>query len=336
MSSRCTHVGCPTQPNGPLFPKRQRSSGDVTIVPTPPVRLRLSLPRQPVRHGGQPNRGPRPTPARPVRVLDPQRPALPRPALQRRPCRRHRRRRPDPRVRTPGRRAAGQRPRVVALPTRTLIVTRRCAGVHAQLEIRHERTDVRRRPGSAHADRAVPATDAAPRVPTARTPGRCNRLRQAREPPSDRRIQGARWHQPRLPAQRSRARERRDRVVDREPRPVGRLRRAALRREGDDLRPGRREPGQGGRDARPRRRDHPLRSRLRRDPRARRATHRQTRLPLHPLGGRAVAHRRRRDRDPRDARGRAAHRHDHRPGRRRQRRGRRVHRREDASIRRFG
>ncbi|HET7129675.1 MAG TPA: Rieske 2Fe-2S domain-containing protein [Gaiellaceae bacterium] len=36
MSSRCTHVGCPTQPNGPLFPDRQRADGDVTIVPTRP------------------------------------------------------------------------------------------------------------------------------------------------------------------------------------------------------------------------------------------------------------------------------------------------------------
>ena len=70
--------------------------------------------------------------------------------------------------------------------------------------------------------------------------------------------------------------------------------------------------------------------RLRRDPRARRAAHRQARLPLRPLGGRAAAHRRRRDRDARAARGRAAHRHDHRPGRRRQRRSRRVHRREDS------
>lgn len=36
MSSRCTHVGCPTQPNGPLFKNRQRSAGGVTIVPTRP------------------------------------------------------------------------------------------------------------------------------------------------------------------------------------------------------------------------------------------------------------------------------------------------------------
>jgi Rieske Fe-S protein len=40
LSSRCTHVGCPTQPNGPLFPKRERISptngGDVRIVPAQP------------------------------------------------------------------------------------------------------------------------------------------------------------------------------------------------------------------------------------------------------------------------------------------------------------
>jgi Rieske Fe-S protein len=37
MSSRCTHVGCPTQPNGPLFEDRQRETGGVTIVPTRPA-----------------------------------------------------------------------------------------------------------------------------------------------------------------------------------------------------------------------------------------------------------------------------------------------------------
>ena len=36
MSSRCTHVGCPTQPNGPLFKDRERRAGGVTIVPTRP------------------------------------------------------------------------------------------------------------------------------------------------------------------------------------------------------------------------------------------------------------------------------------------------------------
>jgi Rieske Fe-S protein len=40
MSSRCTHVGCPTQPNGPLFPAQrkaeQTNGGDVGLVPTQP------------------------------------------------------------------------------------------------------------------------------------------------------------------------------------------------------------------------------------------------------------------------------------------------------------
>jgi Rieske Fe-S protein len=41
MSSRCTHVGCPTQPNGPSFPQRRRAaltaSGEVGIVPVQPA-----------------------------------------------------------------------------------------------------------------------------------------------------------------------------------------------------------------------------------------------------------------------------------------------------------
>jgi Rieske Fe-S protein len=40
MSSRCTHVGCPTQPNGPLFTQRRRSertsNGMVALLPTQP------------------------------------------------------------------------------------------------------------------------------------------------------------------------------------------------------------------------------------------------------------------------------------------------------------
>ena len=40
MSSRCTHVGCPTQPNGPVFLKRRRavraSGGEVALVPAQP------------------------------------------------------------------------------------------------------------------------------------------------------------------------------------------------------------------------------------------------------------------------------------------------------------
>ena len=40
MSSRCTHVGCPTQPNGPLFAAERRAertaSGEVGLVPAQP------------------------------------------------------------------------------------------------------------------------------------------------------------------------------------------------------------------------------------------------------------------------------------------------------------
>jgi Rieske Fe-S protein len=41
MSSRCTHVGCPTQPNGPIFTQRRRAAltanGQVGLVPTTPA-----------------------------------------------------------------------------------------------------------------------------------------------------------------------------------------------------------------------------------------------------------------------------------------------------------
>lgn len=40
LSSRCTHVGCPTQPNGPLFSRQARTArtaaGEVSIVPAQP------------------------------------------------------------------------------------------------------------------------------------------------------------------------------------------------------------------------------------------------------------------------------------------------------------
>jgi Rieske Fe-S protein len=40
ISSRCTHVGCPTQPNGPIFTAKRRavrtSGGEVGLVPTQP------------------------------------------------------------------------------------------------------------------------------------------------------------------------------------------------------------------------------------------------------------------------------------------------------------
>ena len=41
LSNRCTHVGCPTQPNGPIFSRRHRlqrtSTGEVGLVPTLPA-----------------------------------------------------------------------------------------------------------------------------------------------------------------------------------------------------------------------------------------------------------------------------------------------------------
>lgn len=41
MSSRCTHVGCPTQPNGPVFGQQRRAlktaNGEVGLIPTDPA-----------------------------------------------------------------------------------------------------------------------------------------------------------------------------------------------------------------------------------------------------------------------------------------------------------
>jgi Rieske Fe-S protein len=41
LSSRCTHIGCPTQPNGPVFTRRLRvvqgATGDVSLVPALPA-----------------------------------------------------------------------------------------------------------------------------------------------------------------------------------------------------------------------------------------------------------------------------------------------------------
>jgi Rieske Fe-S protein len=41
LSSRCTHVGCPTQPNGPVFTRRLRvvdgATGEVSLAPTLPA-----------------------------------------------------------------------------------------------------------------------------------------------------------------------------------------------------------------------------------------------------------------------------------------------------------
>jgi Rieske Fe-S protein len=123
MSSRCTHVGCPTQPNGPVFNQqhhtKQTANGPGGTCSDPAGgRVRLSLPRQPVRHGRQPHRGSGRAGARPLRVLDPERPSLARPPVQRQPRGRHRRDRTHPSLPPPRPRRACQRSRVVAVPGR--------------------------------------------------------------------------------------------------------------------------------------------------------------------------------------------------------------------------
>ena len=71
--------------------------------------------------------------------------------------------------------------------------------------------------------------------------------------------------------------------LDREPRPVDRVRLAALRRARGDLRARGREPGEGRVDPRARRRDRRARPRLRRGARALRGALARARLPLRPL-----------------------------------------------------
>lgn len=37
MSNRCTHLGCPTQPNGPIFDTDKKTYEDVDVIPTSPA-----------------------------------------------------------------------------------------------------------------------------------------------------------------------------------------------------------------------------------------------------------------------------------------------------------
>ena len=103
ISNRCAHLGCPVQPNGPVLDdktktvKRDRQARD-DHPDDPRRRLRLSVPRRPVRPGGQPHRRPARARARPLRVRDQQRPARPARGVQRRERRRDRRRGGDPQV----------------------------------------------------------------------------------------------------------------------------------------------------------------------------------------------------------------------------------------------
>ena len=92
ISNHCAHLGCPVQPNGPLDERARKQYRDVTLIPTQlDRRLRLPVPRRPVRHRGQPHRRPAGARARPLLVLDPERPPLPRQAVLGLARRRHRR-----------------------------------------------------------------------------------------------------------------------------------------------------------------------------------------------------------------------------------------------------
>ena len=89
-----SHLGCPVQPNGPPLDEQKddreddRPGGRRGSRPRS-RRLRLPVPRRPVRHRGQPHRRPARARARPLRVLDQQRPARPRQRVQRREGRGH-------------------------------------------------------------------------------------------------------------------------------------------------------------------------------------------------------------------------------------------------------
>ena len=69
LSNRCAHLGCPTQPNGPMFDNRKieqkTPAGDVTLIPTLPAGG-FGCPC----HGGQYDQEGNRTAGPPVRALD--------------------------------------------------------------------------------------------------------------------------------------------------------------------------------------------------------------------------------------------------------------------------
>ena len=99
LYSRCAHLGCPVQPNGPIFDDQKKTFGDVELTPMLPAGFGCPC------HGGQydteGNRtaGPARPCARPRGVLDPRRKPLHRQLLQRRRRRGLGRTRPDQEVR---------------------------------------------------------------------------------------------------------------------------------------------------------------------------------------------------------------------------------------------
>jgi quinol---cytochrome c reductase iron-sulfur subunit, bacillus type len=69
ISNRCAHLGCPVQPNGPVFDSQKRtvttkSAGEVTLIPTLPAGFGCPC------HGGQYNKEGERTAGPPVRGLD--------------------------------------------------------------------------------------------------------------------------------------------------------------------------------------------------------------------------------------------------------------------------
>ena len=105
ISNRCAHLGCPVQANGPSgsilgLPtiKEKTKNGDVSFEPDGAGRLRLPVPRRPVRHRGQPHGRPAGPRARPLRLLDRERPPDPAEHLLGREGRRHGRPGEDPQV----------------------------------------------------------------------------------------------------------------------------------------------------------------------------------------------------------------------------------------------
>ncbi len=65
ISNRCVHLGCPVQPNGPLFDKDKKKVGDVELIPTLPAGG-FGCPC----HGGQYDAEGNRTAGPPVRALD--------------------------------------------------------------------------------------------------------------------------------------------------------------------------------------------------------------------------------------------------------------------------
>ena len=83
LFSRCVHLGCPVQPNGPPVGDRTKYK-TVSLTTRAARELRLPVPRRPVRHRGAPHRRPAGPLDGPARVLDQGRQPLGRRPVQRR------------------------------------------------------------------------------------------------------------------------------------------------------------------------------------------------------------------------------------------------------------